>query len=60
MVGISLALWGFIHHARLGSMVRSGGLGALGSLVLALALMILGHGVGYGLGGAFHAIMRLS
>jgi hypothetical protein len=60
MVGVSLAWWGYVHHARLWTMVRSGDLRALGSFVTALALMILGHSVGFGLGGAFHAIMRLS
>jgi Zn-dependent protease len=60
MVGISLAWWGYVHHVRLWSKVRSGGFGALGNLILAMAVMILGHGVGYGLGGAFHAIMRIS
>lgn len=60
MVCVSLSWWGFVHHARFARMVEADPLGALGSLVLALLAMTLGHSIGYGLGYIFHSILGLT
>lgn len=60
MVGVSLAWWVFVHRARFASMFRAKALGGLGTLALALTLMVVGHIVAYVLGGAFRAIMGMT
>jgi hypothetical protein len=60
IVGVSGLWWGFVHHKRFAAMVKAGPAGAIGSLALALAVMGIGHLVGFGLGGAFHKILGLT
>jgi hypothetical protein len=57
MVGMSLAWWGFVHHARFGAMLKAGPAGALGTLLLTLVVMGIGHAIGYGFGRALHAVL---
>jgi sterol desaturase/sphingolipid hydroxylase (fatty acid hydroxylase superfamily) len=59
MVGVSLAWWAFVHTNRLSTMMKSGTLGAVGQVGLTLLALVGGHGVGFALGGAFHAILGL-
>jgi hypothetical protein len=59
MVGVSLGWWGFVHASRLGDMIQAGFLGALGRFALTLLALFIGHGIGFALGGVFHAMMGL-
>jgi hypothetical protein len=59
MVGVSASWWGIVHHRRFANLVSATPAKAIGSLVVALLVMGFAHLVGFGLGGAFHAILGL-
>jgi hypothetical protein len=59
MVGVSLGWWGFVHTARLRDMVQASLVSTLGRFVLTMLALLVGHGIGFALGGAFHAMMGL-
>jgi hypothetical protein len=57
MMGVAMIWWGFVHRHRVAGMVRASLPQTLGTLALALGLIVLVHGVGFGFGAALHALI---
>jgi hypothetical protein len=63
MIGLSAGAaagwWLFAHRARLDSLTKSAPLKAIGGFGLAIVVIAIMHGLAFGVGYAFHTIMRL-
>jgi hypothetical protein len=59
MVGVSSAWWVIVHHKRFAAMLATAAGKAIGSVLVALLVMVFAHLIAYGVGGAFHSILGL-
>ncbi|MCE2889820.1 MAG: hypothetical protein O9270_14990 [Aquidulcibacter sp.] len=57
MMMLAAVWWGFVHRHRVAGMVRASLPQTLGTVALALGLIVLVHGVGFGFGAALHALI---
>ncbi|WP_085341237.1 hypothetical protein [Aquidulcibacter paucihalophilus] len=57
MIGLASGWWGFVHRLRLSGMLRANPAKAIGTATLAIVFIVFVHGLGFGLGAAFHALI---
>lgn len=57
MMVVAIIWWGIVHRRRVAGMVRASLPQAIGTMAVALAVIVFVHGVGFGFGAALHALM---
>jgi hypothetical protein len=60
MIGGATIWWAFVHHGRFAVLFEASALGALGQGLVALIVLVIGHGLSFVLGRAFRSILGIA
>jgi hypothetical protein len=60
MIALAVFWWAYVHHGRFAGMLKASAFGALGKGLVAMIVLVIGHGLGFLLGRAFRAMLGIA